>query len=143
MVLPGIQALFGFQLIAVFNARFKEDLSVFDQRVHLAAISLVALAVALVMTPAAYHRRHGSRDVTETFIHISSLLLLASMVPLAIGLALDFYIIVNLILQDERIAIGAGIALCAIFVAFWFVFPGAHRLHARLASLRERHTGDK
>ena len=26
MVLPGIQALFGFQLIAVFNSRFADDL---------------------------------------------------------------------------------------------------------------------
>jgi len=31
MVLPGIQALFGFQLIAVFNDRFKHDLSQLDQ----------------------------------------------------------------------------------------------------------------
>jgi hypothetical protein len=31
MVLPGIQALFGFQLIAVFNQRFEQDLSAFER----------------------------------------------------------------------------------------------------------------
>lgn len=47
MVLPGIQALFGFQLIAVFNSRFAEDLTRTEQIFHLAAITSVAIAVAL------------------------------------------------------------------------------------------------
>jgi len=143
MVLPGIQALFGFQLIAVFNTRFKEYLDRFDQCLHLAAITLVALAVALVMTPAAFHRRYGSREVTDTFIHVCSLLLLASMVPLAAGLALDFHLIAKLIIGDERVAVICGIALFVVLIAFWFAFPRAERLHLVLASLRERWTGDK
>src|SRR5215213_5521693 len=48
MVLPGIQALFGFQMIAVFNQRFATALSATEQRVHLAAILLVVSAVILV-----------------------------------------------------------------------------------------------
>ena len=35
MVLPGIQTLFGFQLIAVFNQGFKMSLSEGEQFVHL------------------------------------------------------------------------------------------------------------
>jgi hypothetical protein len=54
MVLPGIQALFGFQLIAVFNERFKE-LTEDEQLIHFSAV-LVTIAIALIMTPAAYHR---------------------------------------------------------------------------------------
>ena len=142
MVLPGIQALFGFQLIVVFNERFARDLDHFDQLVHMTAISFVAVAVALVMTPAAYHRRHGSRNVTDTFIDVSSLLLLASMVPLVLGLSLDFHLIAKLIFGDERIAMGFAAALFAVLVGAWFVFPGAHGLHARLAALRRRHTPD-
>jgi Family of unknown function (DUF6328) len=53
--MPGIQAIFGFQLIAVFNVRFRDFTSV-EQAVHLAALLLIALAIALIMTPAAYHR---------------------------------------------------------------------------------------
>ena len=53
MVLPGIQALFGFQLIAVFNERFRQ-LSEGEQLIHFTAIMLVAIAIALIMTPAAY-----------------------------------------------------------------------------------------
>src|SRR5437016_998681 len=57
MVLPGIQALFGFQLIAVFSPGFAQQLTHDKQCLHLLAITLVALAVAMVMTPAAYHRQ--------------------------------------------------------------------------------------
>ena len=57
MVLPGLQALFGFQLIAVFSTRFADDLTPAEQRLHLLAILLVVVAIALIMTPAAYHRQ--------------------------------------------------------------------------------------
>ena len=55
MVLPGLQALFGFQLIAVFNQRFSQELSLAEQEMHLRALGLVAISGALVMIPAAYH----------------------------------------------------------------------------------------
>ena len=49
MVLPGIQALLGFQLIVVFNPGFDQKLTAFDQRLHLLAIGLIAVAVAIIM----------------------------------------------------------------------------------------------
>jgi hypothetical protein len=48
MVLPGVQALLGFQLIAVFNQRFTE-LGGHKQLLHLAAFLLIALATGLIM----------------------------------------------------------------------------------------------
>src|SRR4051794_41034516 len=98
MVLPGIQALFGFQLIAVFNESFEKKLSRGEQELHLAAIILVVLAVALVMAPAAVHRWTQQRAVSERFIWISSQLLFAGMLPLAVALTLDIYLIGRIIL---------------------------------------------
>lgn len=46
MVLPGIQALFGFQTVAVFNERFA-DLPGHAQACHLAALALVSGWIAL------------------------------------------------------------------------------------------------
>jgi hypothetical protein len=122
MVLPGIQALFGFQLVAVFNSGFAKSLDASEQRLHLLAIGLVAVAVALIMTPAAYHRRSGTREVTETFIRISTKLVLASMVPLCIGICLDFYLIARMIL-DNALAPILATALFAVFIGLWFVLP--------------------
>ena len=54
MVLPGIQALFGFQLIVAFNEHFR-DLEPPQQVLHFVSLVLVALAIAIIVTPAAYH----------------------------------------------------------------------------------------
>src|SRR4026209_578344 len=79
MVLPGIQALFGFQLIAVFNSAFDQKLNASEQKLHLLATGLIAVAVAIIMTPAALHRQTGPYAVTDTFVRMSSRLLLWSM----------------------------------------------------------------
>src|SRR5213075_1013539 len=91
MVLPGIQALFGFQLVAVFNSAFDQKLDATGRSLHLVAIGLVAIAVALIMTPAAFHRQTGTHEVTETFVRLSTRLLLFSMLPLSVAICLDFY----------------------------------------------------
>src|SRR6476469_1301333 len=83
-VVPGMQALFGFQLIAVFSATSGEQLSQTERVLHLAAIVLVTIAIVLVMAPAALHRQTEPLVISERFITISSRLLMASMAPLAV-----------------------------------------------------------
>ena len=85
MVLPGIQALFGFQLVAVFNARFTQ-LSFTDQLLHFSALVLVAIATALIMTPAAYHRQAELGTVSKFFVRMASTIIAIAMVPLMLGL---------------------------------------------------------
>lgn len=135
MVLPGLQALFGFQLIAVFNSRFAELLSPLEQKLHLVAIGLVAVAVALIMTPAAYHRHTGAQKVSRRFIRISTLLVLWSMPPLALSLCVEFYLVARII-TDGGIASIAAALLFAIFLALWFVLP-------RLEALKRISKSDK
>src|SRR5512147_2700775 len=79
MVLPGIQALFGFQLIVVFNDTFTQKFNVFEQRLHLLAIGLVLMATMTIFTQAVFHRQTGEKEVANEFIRIASRLLLLSM----------------------------------------------------------------
>jgi hypothetical protein len=123
MVLPGIQALFGFQLIAVFNSTFHEKLSSTEQYFHLAAIGLVAMAVALVMAPAALHRQTSPRAATQDFLTIASRLLLLSMFPLMLGISFDFYLIARLILNNTEISLLLSTVLLAVIVTLWFLLP--------------------
>jgi hypothetical protein len=127
MVLPGIQTLFGFQLIVVFSPGFRERLGRPEQFLHLLAITLVVVAVAIIMTPAALHRQKGSRKVTELFIRVSTRLLLWSMIPLALGICLDFYLVARVIVGGRWVALLAT-ALTAFFVMMWFVLPRANVL---------------
>ena len=123
MVLPGIQALFGFQMIAVFNDEFSERLSHPEQLVHLAAIVLTVLATALVMTPAALHRQAEPQEVSERFVWLASNMVLASLFPLAIAVGLDAYVVSSLILKNDALATVVALALLLVFAALWLFVP--------------------
>ena len=123
MVLPGIQALFGFQLVAVFNSTFGEKLTRTEQIFHLTAVGLVAIAVALVMAPAALHRQTNPQAVTQNFITIATRLLLLSMFPLMLGISFDFYLIARLILSNTLLSFLLAALLLCLFSTLWFLFP--------------------
>jgi hypothetical protein len=123
MVLPGVQALFGFQLIAVYSEGFAQKLSTMEQRLHLLALGLVAIAVALVMAPAAFHRLTGPMKVSRTFVTVASRLLLWAMVPLMFAIGLDFYLIARVILEDKLVSLILVLVLLIIFTWLWFLLP--------------------
>ena len=129
MVLPGIQALFGFQLIAVFSPGFKESLGTTEQCLHLVAMILVIIATAMIMTPAAYHRQTGPQEVTKAFVNLSTRLLLWSMWPLMLGICIDFYVIAQVIV-DRVASISLAVALLMVFILLWFVLPRSRMLKA-------------
>jgi hypothetical protein len=123
MVLPGVQALFGFQLIAVFSDGFERRLGEVEQSLHLAAIVFVTIAIAIVMTPAAYHRQVEPRRATVSFLVLASRLVSGAMLPLAAGLSIDVYLIAWVITGGPALAAAIGAAVFLLFVALWFAFP--------------------
>ena len=132
MVLPGLQALFGFQLVAVFSATFKEELSGPEQFVHLTAMLFAVVAAALIMAPAAFHRRQGVDCVTREFLAVSTRLMHWSMFPLALAIALDLYLIGRVIGDAVTGATLAVLALAA-FYTLWGVLPASQRLQRFIA----------
>src|SRR5438067_10117619 len=135
MVLPGIQALVGFQLIAVFNQRFQE-LTESEQIIHFVALILVCLAVAVIMTPAAYHRLVERGLISEFFVSLASALIAIAMVPLMAALCLEVYLLGRVVLHEQSISIAIATLLLIVFAGLWFVFPFAMRF------TRDRH-GDE
>jgi hypothetical protein len=126
-VVPGMQALFGFQLIAVFNTGFNEQLSSMERMIHLAAIVLVTIAIALVMTPAALHRQTEPLAVSRRFIRISSRLLMASMAPLAVGICLEIYLVARVIVGTRGAAATIAAFLLGVFIVLWLLLPRLSR----------------
>jgi hypothetical protein len=131
MVLPGIQALFGFQMIAVFNNGFSEKLTASQKALHGFAILLVVFAIALVMSPAAIHRRAEPRSASDRFLRVSSTLLLAAMMLLAAGLSLDVYLVTFVVWQERAIALIASIGAFVVFILLWEVYPAIYRRQLR------------
>ncbi len=99
--------------------------------VHLVAIILTTLSMALVMTPAALHRQAEPKEVSERFLWLASQMVLAGMVPLAVAVGLDSYVVASIVLESELAGTVLGVALMLVFASLWFVLPRReHRRHA-------------
>jgi len=128
MILPGIQALFGFQTIAVFNQRF-DDIAPAAQYCHLAALFLVVVAIGLVMAPAAWHRLVSPDCVTENLVRSSSLLISAGLLPLAIAITMDVGVVMQLAVRNTVISVLTSLLTLLMLVLLWFVAPMLQRRH--------------
>jgi hypothetical protein len=126
MVLPGVQTILGFQLIALFSERF-DQLSDLERHMHLAALVLSGVAMALIVAPAAYHRIAERHLVSHRFVRLTSELLAAGMAVLAVGISMEFYVAARLASEDRWIAAAIAAGFFILFAWLWFVFPLRHR----------------
>ena len=84
VIIPGGQALLGFQLIAVLTKAFNELPPTFKY-IHCVGLSAVALSVILLMTPAALHRIGFQGEDDPAFFRIGSLLVVAGALDVVSG----------------------------------------------------------
>lgn len=123
MILPGIQALFGFQLIVVFHPTFDDKLVQPERLVHLLAIVLTIISIGLLMAPAAYDRQTGPGSTSTKFIRLATNLITWGLVPLMLSMVLDFYLIARVI-TENFIAALAGALFSLLFLSMlWFFLP--------------------
>jgi hypothetical protein len=120
-ILPGLQAVFGFQTIAVFNERFT-DLETYAQVCHLLGLGLMVIAMALLMTPAVYYRaQHG--QPTSRMLRTSRKSIRGALIPLAVGLSLDMLTVMSLATDRLALSIAAAVATLLLFMGLWFIVP--------------------
>jgi hypothetical protein len=96
-----------------------------------AAVLFVTIAIALGMTPAAYHRQVDPRRATAAFLKLASRFVSAAMLPLAAGLAIDVHLVARAITGAPRLGAAIGAAVFAMCAALWFVFPQWRAASAR------------
>jgi hypothetical protein len=122
VIIPGAQALLGFQLTVTLTRSF-EQLSASSRLIHVAALCCVAVAVILLMTPAALHRISFAGEDTTSFLGLGSAFVVAATVPLGFGIAGDLYVATAK--AGESMMLGAVLALGAFAVlgALWYALP--------------------
>jgi hypothetical protein len=131
IVLPGAQALLGFQLAAYLTEGF-DTLSTTAKLVHTASLMCIALTMILLMTPAPLHRIGENGENTERFDRMGVALVLASLVPLSLGLGGELYVALDKTLNEPRWAAAGAAVFVALSLVLWFAVPLASRLlHAR------------
>ena len=126
VILPGVQALFGFQLAIVLTNAF-ERVPGTSKLVHGLAVGLVVLAMILLMAPAAYHRIVYAGSDAPEFLQVSGWLVAAATLPLAFGLAGDTYVVFAKITESASSGAAAALVALVVLLGLWHVYPLAVR----------------
>jgi hypothetical protein len=135
VILPGAQALLGFQLAITITQSF-DQLSDMSKLVHAGSLGLVALTIILLMAPAAYHRIVYAGEDTEEFHRTGSTLVTAATLPLALGLGCDIHVVIGRIFASPSIGAAVAIAATIGFIGLWHLYPLAVRLRTGGGSSR-------
>jgi Family of unknown function (DUF6328) len=122
MILPGAQALLGFQLIVMLTKAF-EQLPMGMQGVHFIALSSTVLAIILLIMPAAIHRlAFDGADDLELHV-LGSRIITIALLPLASAIACDMGVaLFQLFGNITTSAIGAFVS-GTLLILLWYVFP--------------------
>ncbi|HLZ83705.1 MAG TPA: DUF6328 family protein [Caulobacteraceae bacterium] len=130
IVLPGAQALLGFQLAAYLTDGYGHAPA--DARLaHTAGLVLLIVAMILLMAPAAFHRLAERGEDTPRVERVCAVLVLAAMAPLGLAISTDLFVVCRLIGAALGPALAAaGCAALAAAVA-WYVFPLSARARSR------------
>lgn len=132
-ILPGAQALLGFQL-TVFLAESFSRLPGGLKGLHIAALLLVALTVLLLMLPAAYHRIVYAGEDSKDVLRVGSRTITLATLPLGAALALDTYVVSAHALERPGVAAIVAAVVFSGLVGAWLVYPliarGARRIAA-------------
>ncbi len=126
VIIPGAQALFGFQFIAMLTTSF-ERLPQTSKSIHAAALGLVAINVILLMTPAALHRLSFDGENSATFLRMASAIVIVAPLFLAAGISAEMYVVIRKAFGNEAAAfIGAFTSFVGLIV-LWYGIPLAVR----------------
>jgi DMSO reductase anchor subunit len=126
MVLPGAQALLGFQFINIWLSGF-DTISQAMKLVHLASLCSVAVSTVLLMLAPAYHRIVETGDDTREFVQFAGRMLLTAMVFLAVGVCGDFMVIAAKLELPMSVSVGLSVAMLVVFLGLWFGYTGWKR----------------
>lgn len=127
LVLPGIQTLLGFQMIAVFNEKFAHIPQI-DQTLHLAAMFCTVNAVCFLLTPAALHRQSAPSIITMGLARMSNWFVVMGFIPLLLAMVLDSYVVINVVTSNDTISLGMTAIIFLELVYCWIILPQMRRM---------------
>lgn len=119
IVLPGTQALLGFQFIAFFNTGFT-NLPPGLQQYHLVNLLCTTVCAILLITPVAYHEIRSNGRNTEKWLRFTFTMLPLAMLALLLGLAGDAYVAASTLAIPTIVAALAGCLTALFGGVMWF-----------------------
>ena len=127
VALPGVQFLFAFLLIVPFQ-QTAAKITDFQRDVYLIALVAAAVALALLVAPAAQHRVLFRQREKEALLRRSSHSAFAGIVVLAVSVVSALVLVVDVLFSRTLAWITSG-SVGALLVWWWIVVPIWQRAH--------------
>jgi hypothetical protein len=122
VILPGAQALLGFQLIVMMTQAF-DRLPPPVQAIHVIALMSLVVAVVLLIAPAAVHRLAFQGRDDAKFLRPGSLIITLALVPLAATISCDIWVALYELNGSNELATAGALLTAALLFGLWFVLP--------------------
>jgi hypothetical protein len=122
VILPGAQALLGFQLIVMMTKAF-DRLPPPVQSVHVVALMSLVVAVVLLIAPAAIHRLAFQGRDDPQFVRYGSFIVTLALLPLAASICCDTWVAFYKLTGSDTLPTIGALVTAAILLGLWFVFP--------------------
>jgi hypothetical protein len=126
VILPGAQALLGFQLIVMMTQAF-EHLPARVQSIHVAALLSLVMAVVLLIAPAAIHRLAFQGRDDAKLLGRGSLIITLAFLPLAASICCDLWVALYKLTGSDTTSTVGALVTAAVLSGLWFVLPLALR----------------
>jgi hypothetical protein len=126
IVLPGAQALLGFQFIGYLSEGYAR-LSPSARAGHGIALGFLLVSMVLLMTPAPFHRLAEDGRETERLRRLSVRMIAGALAALAGAFAADLYVAIDVVTGDAAVALGGALLAGGAILGVWFAWPLARR----------------
>lgn len=121
IVLPGAQALLGFQFLIILTHAFS-TLPDWVRVLHMASLASVGIATILLMAPAAYHRIVEEGEDSTRVLRFTSSMVLAAMLFIGLGISGDAVVVLAKVTEHVPLAVMCGTATLLLSLGLWFGF---------------------
>lgn len=119
IVLPGTQAVMGFQFIAFFNTVFL-GLSTTLKTLHFVALALSIVCSIFLIAPVAFQQIGEEGEATRRFLKFTRKMLSAAMFFLLSSVAIDVYIAAQVMRINSKVALVISVLLFMLGLFLWY-----------------------
>jgi uncharacterized membrane protein len=121
----GVQVLFGFLLSLPFTSRF-ERLGGAQRDLYVAAVTLAAVAIALLVGPVAYHRLVFRRHQKEHLIRAANVMAIWGLATVALAISAAVLLVMSYVVPGVAAAVITAVVVL-LFAGLWLALPLARR----------------